>query len=170
MRDGSKPNVAQLLKSDEDQPFQALAVVDADPEAWGAWRTDGETSFAVRASDMLRLDWNEMSSVGWGGEGVAQYSYLPPGQYHFRVRAVTELGEGTGETLSIPIRVAPPFWQTSWFRGAVLVCLMGALLAVVRYITWRKMQAKLELLDQQRAVALERTRIARRDIHDDFGG
>ena len=45
---------------------------------------------------------------------------------------------------------------------------MGALLAVVRYITWRKMQAKLELLDQQRAVALERTRIAR-DIHDDLG-
>jgi signal transduction histidine kinase len=68
----------------------------------------------------------------------------------------------------MPISVSPPFWQTTWFRGCVLVLLVGALVAAVRYATWRKMQMQLELLNQQRAVELERSRIAR-DIHDDLG-
>jgi signal transduction histidine kinase len=81
---------------------------------------------------------------------------------------VTETGEKTGEILSLPMTVSPPFRQTTWFQGSLLVLLVGALVAAVRYETWRKMQMQLELLHQQRAVELERSRIAR-DIHDDLG-
>jgi signal transduction histidine kinase len=168
MRDGSKPSAALLLRSDDYKPLHVLAVVDADPNTWGAWRTDPDSSIAVHPGDTLFLQWNEMYSIGWGGRGEADYSYLPPGQYRFRIQAVTETGERTGEILSLPITVSSPFWQTTWFRGSVLVLLVGALVAAVRYVTWRKMQMQLELLNQQRAVEMERSRIAR-DIHDDLG-
>jgi signal transduction histidine kinase len=168
MRDGSKPSAALLLRSDDYKPLRVLAVVDTDPNTWGAWRTDPDSSVTVHPGDALLLQWNEMYSIGWGGRGEADYSYLPPGQYQFRVQAVTETGEKAGATLSLPITVSLPFWQTTWFQGGVLVFLVGALVAAVRNATWRKMQRQLELLNQQRAVELERSRIAR-DIHDDLG-
>jgi signal transduction histidine kinase len=158
MRDGSKPSAAVLLRADED----------TDPNTWGAWRTNPESSVAVHPGDTLILRWKEMYCIGWGGAGEADYSYLPPGQYQFRIQSVTETGEKTGEILSLPMTVSPPFRQTTWFQGSLLVLLVGALVAAVRYETWRKMQMQLELLHQQRAVELERSRIAR-DIHDDLG-
>jgi signal transduction histidine kinase len=168
MRDGSKPSTAVLLGSDDDRPRHVLAVVDSDPNTWGAWRTDPDSSVAVHAGDTLILRWNEMYCIGWGGAGEATYSYLPPGHYQFRIQGVTETGEKTGEILSMPMTVSPTFWQTQWFKGSVLVVLLGTLVAAVRYATWRKLQMQLELLSRQRAVELERSRIAR-DIHDDLG-
>jgi len=45
---------------------------------------------------------------------------------------------------------------------------VGALVTGVRYLTWRKVQSRLEVLERQRAVERERARIAR-DLHDDLG-
>jgi signal transduction histidine kinase len=168
MRDGSKPSIALLLSSDDYQPRQVLAVVDTDPATWGAWRTTPDASVAVRQRDTLILQWNEMYSIGWGGAGECGYDYLPPGEYQFKLQALTETGEWTGAMLSLPITVVPPFWRTPWFRGGVLMLVVGALVAGVRYATGRKMKLQLELLDRARALELERTRIAR-DIHDDLG-
>jgi signal transduction histidine kinase len=168
MRDGSKPSTAVLLRSDDDKPLHVLAVVDSDPNTWGAWRTDPDSFIAVHAGDTLILRWNETYCIGWGGVGEAAYSYLPPGHYQFRIQGVTETGEKTGEIISMPLTVSPRFWQATWFRGSVLVLVLGTLLAAVRYATWRKLQLQLELLNRQRAVELERSRIAR-DIHDDLG-
>jgi len=168
MRDGSKPSIARALDLGDNSQMPVLGVVDADPATWGAWRTDPGAAVAVHAGEALILSWNEMYSIGWGGLGAAVYSYLPPGQYQFQVQALTEYGEAVGSTAAWTLTVAPPFWQTSWFRGSLLASLVAGLVAAVRYQTWRKMQVQLEALDQQRALALERTRIAR-DIHDDLG-
>lgn len=56
----------------------------------------------------------------------------------------------------------------TWLLGAVVVLSVGALVASVRYATYRKMQTRLEALERQRALERERTRIAR-DLHDDLG-
>jgi signal transduction histidine kinase len=55
-----------------------------------------------------------------------------------------------------------------WVLGALLVLTVGALVAGVRYATYRKMQSQLEILNRQRILERERTRIAR-DLHDDLG-
>jgi signal transduction histidine kinase len=57
---------------------------------------------------------------------------------------------------------------STWLLGGILVLGVGALVAGVRYATSRKMQKQLELLERQRALERERTRIAR-DLHDDLG-
>lgn len=168
MRDGSKPAIAQMLNLDSHESRHALAVVDTDSKKWGAWRTDEDSLILVRPGDVVELRWNEMYSVGWGGMREASYTYLPPGEYRFRVKAVTETGEGAGEVTSLAITVAPRFWKTSWFLGGNLVLAVGALVAGVRYLTWRKVQSRFEILEHQRAIERERARIAR-DLHDDLG-
>lgn len=57
---------------------------------------------------------------------------------------------------------------STWLLGAVLGVTGGALIAVVRYVTNRKMQTRVEVLERQRVLERERTRIAR-DLHDDLG-
>jgi len=57
---------------------------------------------------------------------------------------------------------------STWLLGAVLGVTGGALIAVVRYVTNRKMQTRVEMLERQRVLERERTRIAR-DLHDDLG-
>jgi signal transduction histidine kinase len=168
MRDGSKPSIARLLSSEDDQPGQVLAVVDTDPATWGAWRTAPDASVVVQPRDTLTLRWKEMYSIGWGGAAGCDYSYLPPGEYQFRVQSLSEAGEWTGAMVSLPITVVPPFWRTTWFRSVVLLLIVAALVAGVRNATRRKMKLQLEKLDRERALELERTRIAR-DIHDDLG-
>lgn len=168
MRDGSKPAIAQMLKLDEPEPRHVLAVVDTDSKKWGAWRTSEDSLISVRPGDLLELQWNEMYSIGWGGIREASYTYLPPGEYRFRVQAVTETGAGTGEMTSLAITVSPRFWKTRWFLGGALLVAAGALVVGARYLTWRKLQSRLELLERQRAIEKERARIAR-DLHDDLG-
>ncbi len=55
-----------------------------------------------------------------------------------------------------------------WIFCVLLLLSVGALVAGVRYATYRKLQSQLEILSRQRALERERTRIAR-DLHDDLG-
>jgi signal transduction histidine kinase len=168
MRDGSKPAIAQILNLQDNEPNHGLAVIDTDATKWGAWRTDPDSSLAVRPGDAIVIAWNEMFSIGWGGAGLAAYNYLPPGNYIFRVRPATESGAWSGQATSVAITVLPPFWKTTWFLGGTLALALVGLATIVRYVTWRKMKSQIETLDRQRALERERARIAR-DLHDDLG-
>jgi ligand-binding sensor domain-containing protein len=59
--------------------------------------------------------------------GAASYTNLSPGKYTFQVRA--EDGSQQGSITSFPFDIAPPFWQTWWFRALCLV-------SVVCFIYW----------------------------------
>lgn len=108
---------------------------------------------------------------GWveaGSERRVSYARLPVGRYTFHVSACTEAGvwNSTGATLAFS--VAPFYWQTWWFR----LCAGGGftlgLVALVRYVSFRRLHAKLLRLEQEAALHRERARIAK-DIHDDLG-
>src|SRR5204862_4340524 len=69
---------------------------------------------------------------------------------------------------SVKLVLQPHYWQTKWFRGLIAVVSIGFVADVARYVTGKRMQAKLRQLEQQHAVEKERTRIAQ-DMHDDLG-
>lgn len=108
---------------------------------------------------------------GWmegGLERSAKYPHLPAGTYRFHATACNNAGvwNETGATLTII--ASPYFWQTWWFRGAMLALFTGAVIAVVRYVSFRRLRRQMQLLEQQAALYKERARIAR-DMHDEVG-
>jgi ligand-binding sensor domain-containing protein/signal transduction histidine kinase len=113
--------------------------------------------------DKLDADW-----IDAGTKRAADYPYIPPGDYRFRVIACNNDGVWNETGASLAFAVLPYFWQTAWFR---VVGLSGTVLltsAGVWYGTRRRMRRKLEFLERQQAIERERTRIAK-DIHDDLG-
>jgi signal transduction histidine kinase/ligand-binding sensor domain-containing protein len=97
------------------------------------------------------------------------YSRLAAGSYRFRVQA--SVGDSAWNEAGAPlgIVVAPFFWQTWWFGLAVISIATCAMIAAVRYVSFRRLRQRLRLLEQQTALERERTRISR-DLHDDLGG
>lgn len=103
-----------------------------------------------------------------GSRRTAEYSYLPPGSYVFKVIACNNDGLWNETGARFAFVIAPFFWQTLWFR----ILVIAGLAAFAGGISWfelrRRMRRKIEQLEQQRALDRERARIAR-DIHDDLG-
>jgi signal transduction histidine kinase len=66
------------------------------------------------------------------------------------------------------LEVSPFFWATWWFRLAVVAAFTLCIIMIVRYISFRRLRARLLILEQQAALQRERARIAK-DIHDDLG-
>ncbi|MDD5141226.1 MAG: two-component regulator propeller domain-containing protein [Verrucomicrobiales bacterium] len=115
-----------------------------------------------------RLDGHEAAWTDAGDGRVARYPKLPPGQYSFHVIASNEDGEASKTGGVLDITVLPQFWQTWWFRTVVILCLVGIVVTVVRYISTQKLRRELQLHRQQEALEKERARIAR-DLHDQLG-
>jgi signal transduction histidine kinase len=66
------------------------------------------------------------------------------------------------------IVVQPFFWATWPFRLGTLVVFTLSVIAIVRYVSFRRLRLRLRTLEQQAALHNERARIAK-DIHDDLG-
>jgi ligand-binding sensor domain-containing protein/signal transduction histidine kinase len=115
-----------------------------------------------------RLEGHETAWTEAGDTRVAYYNKVPPGNYRFHVIACNEdrVWNETGDVLEVAVQ--PQFWQTWWFRAAVILCLVGTVVAVVRYLSTQKLRRRLQLLEQQEALEKERSRIAR-DLHDQLG-
>jgi signal transduction histidine kinase len=108
-------------------------------------------------------DWVE------GGTGrSAHYYNIAPGDYRFRAVACNKDGVWNEEGASLAFILRPHYWQTWWAQGAAGLLVLGAVSGIARYVTRRRMQRQLELLEQRHAIEKERGRIAK-DIHDDLG-
>jgi ligand-binding sensor domain-containing protein/signal transduction histidine kinase len=99
---------------------------------------------------------------------TAHYGPLPPGQYRFEVAACNNNGVWNPQTASVALTVLPQFWQTWWFQLLTVTSIIGVTIGTVRFTVTRRLQKKMEALQQQRAIERERERIAK-DIHDDLG-
>jgi ligand-binding sensor domain-containing protein/signal transduction histidine kinase len=113
--------------------------------------------------------------VGWdpdwidaGTKRTAEYNYLPPASYTFRVRARNDDGFWIGDGISFKFQVLPHFWQTWWFRLISVLAGAGAVGASVLFATRQRMRRKVERIQRQQSLERERTRIAK-DIHDHLG-
>jgi ligand-binding sensor domain-containing protein/two-component sensor histidine kinase len=87
----------------------------------------------------------------------AVYTYLPPGDYTFKVKAISRDGIESNNITSFGIHITPPFYKAWWFL-VLLALLVGA---VCYYIYTLRMK-------RRREREIIRNRIAR-DLHDDMG-
>jgi signal transduction histidine kinase/ligand-binding sensor domain-containing protein len=115
-----------------------------------------------------RLEGFDDDWIDINGPRLASYSHLPGGDYRFHVIASNAEGIWNNAGDSLAFTVAPFFWQTWWF-GTIAVIAFSALVAVaVRYVSFRRLRRGMQRMQQQAALAEERSRIAR-DLHDQFG-
>ena len=111
----------------------------------------------------LDTDWVEA-----GTRRAAFYSYVPPGNYRFRVIACNADGVWNENGASLRLSISRYFWQTWWFSGLATLSLVASVGGTVRLAVKRRMQRRLKLLEQERALERERARIAQ-DLHDEMG-
>jgi signal transduction histidine kinase/streptogramin lyase len=103
-----------------------------------------------------------------GTARTAEYSRLNAADYQFRVEASVGDGPWSKMPAAVAFVVAPFFWQTLSFRFSLLLMILVLVVAVVRYISFRRLRLELREMEKRAAVERERGRIAR-DIHDDLG-
>jgi signal transduction histidine kinase/ligand-binding sensor domain-containing protein len=115
-----------------------------------------------------RLDGIDRDWIDAGSKRTAFYSRLPAGTYRFRVIACNNDGMWNTAGAALAFTVAPFFWQTWWFISACALAVLAAVAVLVRYLTRRRMQRRIEQLERAQAIERERARIAQ-DIHDDVG-
>jgi len=99
-------------------------------------------------------------------ERSVRYLNLRPGNYRFQVMAGSRHNVWSSEPAEFAFSLAPYFWQTKSFyilSAAAVLAIAGGVQAY--RLRW---QHRLMKLEQQRALAAERARIAR-DLHDDLG-
>jgi len=115
-----------------------------------------------------KLEGMDSDWVEAGTRRVAYYNNIYPGHYRFRVMACNNDGIWNDAGASLAFVWLPHFWQAKWFFGLVGLAVVGSVGGAVRYVTWKKVQRKMKLLEQQNVLERERGRIAQ-DIHDDVG-
>lgn len=77
----------------------------------------------------------EQVDPGWlalGNRAEVSYTQVPPGKYRFRVRAQNSSGIESVQELAMTVVIAPAFYQTWWFRIAILAVLAAGFLAYFR--------------------------------------
>lgn len=89
-------------------------------------------------------EWNYTTSK----RRFATYTNLPAGGYTFRVKAANNDGVWNEDGVALQIIITPPWWDTLWFRGAVLIAVLGGVFGSYR---WRikAMQRQQRLLENQ---------------------
>jgi signal transduction histidine kinase len=100
----------------------------------------------------ISTDW-----IDAGNRNYASYTNLDPGEYIFQVKGSNSDDVWNENGISIDVTIAPPYWQTWWFRILVAGVLIGSMYGAYRYRL-------------KRVIELERLRLRiAHDLHDDVG-
>jgi signal transduction histidine kinase len=130
------------------------------------------TGLDFSAPDKVRFRWKlegvEQEWQDGDRQRVVGYGPLSPGEYSFRVLAGNNDGVWNEQGDALAFTILPHFWETWWFKTATATSIVGgfALLTVVSL--QRRYRRRLDLLERQRGIERERSRIAQ-DLHDDLG-
>jgi signal transduction histidine kinase len=119
------------------------------------------TALSFQAPEKNRFKyWLEQTDPGWMDAGAARsvsYNNLAPGKYRFRVMACNNDGVWNEKGAMLSLIFVPHYWQTWWFKVALV-----AALALVLASLYRSRVRRL------RAIETLRIQIAA-NLHDDVG-
>jgi signal transduction histidine kinase/ligand-binding sensor domain-containing protein len=121
-----------------------------------------------RALFKYRLEPVETDWSGPTTKRTVSYSYIPPGDYTFRLMACNSDGIWNERAASLAFTALPLFYQTLWFRILTVLVAIAFVGLAALLVTRARYRRQIEVAERQRGIERERTRIAQ-DIHDDLG-
>lgn len=97
-------------------------------------------------------EWSDLTT-----QEFATFQALEDGDYEFQIRACNRYGRCTETVAKVKILILPPYWKTWWFRGLIVLVLVGLVYAYVRYREYRLNKEKADLEDKvnQRTAELQ---------------
>jgi ligand-binding sensor domain-containing protein/two-component sensor histidine kinase len=117
---GKNPALIQHLNLRHNENFLILQFAVSN------FSNEANNVFSYRLGG-LNDNW---SDAGTGN--IAHFTSLPPGNYIFELRSANSDGKWSDGVKTIAITIYPPWWQTWWFRLAVLLALSGITFYFVR--------------------------------------
>ena len=108
-------------------------------------------------------DWIKSSATHF-----TRYSKIAPGDYRFKLRAYDVNGIISPFTKELQIKISKAFWQTTFFRIALLFIVLSICWMFIKWYLSAKIRKQKIIFEKQQAVDQERTRIAM-EMHDDLG-
>jgi ligand-binding sensor domain-containing protein/signal transduction histidine kinase len=116
----------------------------------------------------FRLKGFEPAWVEAGQRRAGYYGHLPPKSYTFEVMA-SGLDGAWHETVEpLHLEVVPTLWQRRWVQALAGLSALAICATVVWSVARARLRQRLALVERQRALETERSRIAR-DMHDELG-
>jgi len=103
-----------------------------------------------------------------GGQNFASFSNILPGNYTFRVIASNNDNIWNNEGASLRIIITPPFWQTLWFRGVIVlsIFLLIFMFYQARTRSIRERNIELEKHVRKRTLDLQKEIAERRRLEE----
>ncbi|GAB3013705.1 hybrid sensor histidine kinase/response regulator [Spirosoma pulveris] len=104
-----------------------------------------------------------------GTKRTATYTNLDPGNYVFRVKASNNDGVWNNTGTFVNLHIIPPFWQTWWFRGLLLIIFLSGLYIAYRMrvhnIRLQKITLQSQVHKRTREVTLQKMKLEKQAIH-----
>ncbi len=103
-----------MISLDHDENFFDIRFSAMD------FRNPGKIQYKYRLSGLVNTWINTTSRLP-----VATFTNLDPGNYTFEVKATNSDGIWMDQSVTLNIIIETPFWMTWWFRGFVIVVVLG---------------------------------------------
>ncbi|MBN8247360.1 MAG: hypothetical protein J0L84_07940, partial [Verrucomicrobia bacterium] len=133
IHDGSPARPARIRNRQRDLAFEFVALHYSEPRL---------------NRYEYRLDGYDPAWHGPLAERRARYTNLDPGDYTFRVRAISSQGVPSAGEATFAFTVLPPFHATAWFRVPLALGLVGALAGAYRFRVRTLRRRQQELSDE----------------------
>jgi len=102
-------------------------------------------------------EWSKPSQLN-----IAKYNAVPAGDYKFRVRAASGLGNWNDEELNLIIHVEEAFYKSWWFIGLCFLAALAIIVGVLEYRLYLSIQRERKLQRDVKARTLELEREKRK--------
>ena len=108
-------------------------------------------------------DWNQS-----GNRPFASYTNGPPDDYVLHVIGANNDGVWNRDGYRLRVIITPPFWQTWWFRIAVLATLIALTVVVARWRVRRLVQEQAEKSELRERIAASEMKALRSQMNPHF--